>query len=170
MRRGEAAYEHGGTTDDLARPGLGSLRASALTYFDGTVEEAASRRVDRLLIVRGRGPFARAVAERGCGASCAARFDCWARALQKWPEHDAAPDPEPGCDQQEPLWLEVGTAAATPSSTDAVLAAGDHAAILRSAHAGSPAVAAEVPDLIARDLDLDEAGGREQLGQPVGVK
>src|SRR6266511_441358 len=74
------------------------------------------------------------------------------------------------CDQRELLWLEVGNGRRDPASSDAVLAAGDHAAILRSPHAGSPAVAAEGPDLVAVDLDLDEAGGREQLGQPVGVE
>jgi hypothetical protein len=56
------------------------------------------------------------------------------------------------------------------SVTVAVPIAVTAAAILRSPRVGSPAVAAEIPDLVARDLDLDKAGGREQLGQPVGVE
>jgi ABC-type branched-subunit amino acid transport system substrate-binding protein len=60
---GRLLYNHGGSADDLARPGLVSLPAPASTYFEGAVQEAVSRRVDRLLVVRGPGPFARAVAE-----------------------------------------------------------------------------------------------------------
>jgi branched-chain amino acid transport system substrate-binding protein len=59
---GRLLWNHGGSADDLARPGLVSLPAPASTYFDGAVDEAAAHRVDRLLIVRGAGPFARAVA------------------------------------------------------------------------------------------------------------
>ena len=58
---GRLLYNHGGAADDLARPGLVSLPAPASTYFEGAVQEAVSRRVDRLLVVRGPGPFARAV-------------------------------------------------------------------------------------------------------------
>jgi ABC-type branched-subunit amino acid transport system substrate-binding protein len=60
---GRLLYNHGGSADDLARPGLVSLPAPASTYFDGAVEEAVTRRVDRLLVARGPGPFARTVAE-----------------------------------------------------------------------------------------------------------
>jgi ABC-type branched-subunit amino acid transport system substrate-binding protein len=60
---GRLLYNHGGSADDLVRPGLVSLPAPASTYFDGAVEEAMTRRVDRLLVARGRGPFARTVAE-----------------------------------------------------------------------------------------------------------
>ena len=60
---GRLLYNHGGSADDLARPGLVSLPAPASTYFDGAVQEAVTRRVDRLLVVRGPGRFARAVAE-----------------------------------------------------------------------------------------------------------
>ena len=60
---GRLLYNHGGSADDLARPGLVSLPAPGSTYFDGAVEEAVTRRVDRLLVARGPGPFARTVAE-----------------------------------------------------------------------------------------------------------
>jgi ABC-type branched-subunit amino acid transport system substrate-binding protein len=60
---GRLLYNHGGSADDLVRPGLVSLPAPASTYFDGAVEEAVTRRVDRLLVARGPGPFARTVAE-----------------------------------------------------------------------------------------------------------
>jgi branched-chain amino acid transport system substrate-binding protein len=60
---GRLFYNHGGAADDLARPGLVSLPAPASSYFDGAVQEAVTRRVNRLLVVRGSGPFARAVAE-----------------------------------------------------------------------------------------------------------
>jgi branched-chain amino acid transport system substrate-binding protein len=60
---GRLLYNHGGSADDLPRPGLVSLPAPASTYFEGAVQEAVSRRVDRLLVARGPGPFARAVAE-----------------------------------------------------------------------------------------------------------
>jgi ABC-type branched-subunit amino acid transport system substrate-binding protein len=60
---GRLLYNHGGSADDLVRLGLVSLPAPASSYFEGAVEEAVTRRVDRLLVVRGPGPFARAVAE-----------------------------------------------------------------------------------------------------------
>jgi branched-chain amino acid transport system substrate-binding protein len=60
---GRLLYNHGGSADDLVRPGLVSLPAPASTYFDGAVEEAVTRQVDRLLVARGLGRFARAVAE-----------------------------------------------------------------------------------------------------------
>ena len=43
-------------------PGLVSLPAPASTYFHGAVQEAVARRVDRLLVARGPGRFAEAVA------------------------------------------------------------------------------------------------------------
>jgi ABC-type branched-subunit amino acid transport system substrate-binding protein len=60
---GRLLYNHGGSADDLARPGLVSLPAPASTYFDGAVQEAMARQIKRLLVARGPGPFARAVAE-----------------------------------------------------------------------------------------------------------
>src|SRR5215207_6738311 len=59
---GRLLYNHGGSADDLARPGLVSLPAPASTYFEGAVQEAMARQVDRLLVVCGPGRFAQAVA------------------------------------------------------------------------------------------------------------
>jgi len=59
---GRLLYNHGGSTDDLAQPGLVSLPAPASTYFEGVVQEAMARQVKRLLVARGPGRFARAVA------------------------------------------------------------------------------------------------------------
>jgi hypothetical protein len=56
-------WNHGGSTDDLARPGVASLPAPASSYFDGVLAEAVTRRVDQLVVVRGPGRFARAVAD-----------------------------------------------------------------------------------------------------------
>ncbi|HYT26478.1 MAG TPA: ABC transporter substrate-binding protein [Actinomycetota bacterium] len=67
---GRLLWNHGGSADDLARPGLVSLPAPASTYFDGAVDQALARRVERLVIVQGAGPFARAVAE-GAGRRAA---------------------------------------------------------------------------------------------------
>jgi len=60
---GRLLWNHGGSADDLAQPGVVSLLAPASSYFDGIVDEAAARQVERLLVVQGTGPFARAVAE-----------------------------------------------------------------------------------------------------------
>ena len=48
--------------DDLAQPGIASLPAPASTYFEGIVDEAIDRKVGRLVVVQGPGPFARTVA------------------------------------------------------------------------------------------------------------
>jgi ABC-type branched-subunit amino acid transport system substrate-binding protein len=69
---GRLLWNHGGSADDLARPGLVSLPAPASTYFHGAVDEAAALGVGRLLVARGAGPFARAVAE-GAVARASAR-------------------------------------------------------------------------------------------------
>jgi ABC-type branched-subunit amino acid transport system substrate-binding protein len=60
---GRVLWNHGGSADDLAQPGIASLPAPASSYFDGVVEEAADRKVRRLIVVQGPGPFARAVAD-----------------------------------------------------------------------------------------------------------
>ncbi len=60
---GRVLWSHGGSADDLAQPGIASLPAPASSYFDGVVDEAADRKVSRLIVVQGPGPFARAVAE-----------------------------------------------------------------------------------------------------------
>ena len=56
-------WNHGGSADDLAQPGVACLPAPASTYFDGVVDEAADRKVSRIIVVQAPGPFARAVAE-----------------------------------------------------------------------------------------------------------
>jgi ABC-type branched-subunit amino acid transport system substrate-binding protein len=55
-------WNHGGSADDLAQPGVVSLPAPASTYFNRAVDEARARGADRLILVRDAGPFARAVA------------------------------------------------------------------------------------------------------------
>jgi ABC-type branched-subunit amino acid transport system substrate-binding protein len=60
---GRLLWNHGGSADDLAQPGVASIPASASTYFDGVVEEAVARQLDQVVVVRGPGRFARAVAD-----------------------------------------------------------------------------------------------------------
>jgi ABC-type branched-subunit amino acid transport system substrate-binding protein len=72
---GRLLWNHGGSADDLARPGLASLPAPASTYFHGAVDEAAALRVGRLLVARGAGPFARAVAEGAVARAAAHGLD-----------------------------------------------------------------------------------------------
>jgi ABC-type branched-subunit amino acid transport system substrate-binding protein len=60
---GRLLWNHGGSADDLAQPGVASVPAPASTYFDGVVEEAVARQVDQVVVVRGPGRFARAVAD-----------------------------------------------------------------------------------------------------------
>jgi ABC-type branched-subunit amino acid transport system substrate-binding protein len=59
---GRILWNHGGSADDLAQPGTASLPAPASTYFEGIVDEAIERKVRRLILVQGPGPFARYVA------------------------------------------------------------------------------------------------------------
>lgn len=67
---GQLLFNHGGSADDLARPGVVSLLAPASSYFHGAVDQAVAHQADRMVVVRGKGPFAKAVAE---GASARAR-------------------------------------------------------------------------------------------------
>ena len=60
---GRVLWNHGGSADDLAQPGIASLPAPASSYFDGVIDEAADRTVSRVIVVQGLGPFARAVAD-----------------------------------------------------------------------------------------------------------
>jgi ABC-type branched-subunit amino acid transport system substrate-binding protein len=60
---GRVLWNHGGSADDLAQPGVASLPAPASSYFDGVVKEAARLGIRRLTVVQGRGRFARAVAD-----------------------------------------------------------------------------------------------------------
>jgi branched-chain amino acid transport system substrate-binding protein len=59
---GRILWNHGGSADDLAQPGTASLPAPASTYFEGIVDEAIERKVRRLILVQGPGPFASYVA------------------------------------------------------------------------------------------------------------
>ena len=59
---GRILWNHGASADDLAQPGTASLPAPASTYFEGIVAEAIERKVRRLILVQGPGPFARYVA------------------------------------------------------------------------------------------------------------
>ena len=59
---GRLLWNHGGSADDLAQPGVVCLPAPASSYFHGVVDQAIAGQVDQLVLVRGAGPFARAVA------------------------------------------------------------------------------------------------------------
>jgi branched-chain amino acid transport system substrate-binding protein len=59
---GRILWNHGGSADDLAQPGIASLPAPASTYFEGIVDEAIDCKIRRLIVVQGPGPFARTVA------------------------------------------------------------------------------------------------------------
>ncbi|MGH3098420.1 MAG: ABC transporter substrate-binding protein [Streptosporangiales bacterium] len=67
---GRFLWNHGGSADDLARPGIASLPAPASSYFDSIVDHAANERIRRLLVIRGSGPFARAVADGARARAC----------------------------------------------------------------------------------------------------
>jgi len=60
---GRVLWNHGGSADDLAQPGIASLPAPASSYFDGIIDEVANRNIGWLLVVQASGPFARAVAD-----------------------------------------------------------------------------------------------------------
>jgi branched-chain amino acid transport system substrate-binding protein len=60
---GRVLWNHGGSADDLARPGVACLPAPASSYFEGAVDQAARGNIARLIVVRGPGPFARAVTD-----------------------------------------------------------------------------------------------------------
>jgi branched-chain amino acid transport system substrate-binding protein len=60
---GRLLWNHGGSADDLAAPGVVCLAAPASSYFDAIVDEAVACQVNRLVIVQGAGPFARIVAQ-----------------------------------------------------------------------------------------------------------
>jgi len=62
-RVGQLLWNHGGSADDLARPGIVSLAAPASSYLHSVLDEAFRRRIARILIVKGAGRFARAVAD-----------------------------------------------------------------------------------------------------------
>jgi branched-chain amino acid transport system substrate-binding protein len=61
-RAGRLLWNHGGSADDLARPGVACLPAPASSYFHGAVDEALARGAERVVLVQDTGPFAHAVA------------------------------------------------------------------------------------------------------------
>ncbi len=61
-RAGRLLWNHGGSADDLAQPGVVCLPAPASSYFHRAVDEALARGADRVVVVRDAGPFAHAVA------------------------------------------------------------------------------------------------------------
>ena len=72
---GRLLWNHGGSADDLAQPGVVSVPAPASSYFDRAVEEAVAHQVDQVVVVRGTGRFARAVAEGAVTRASARRAD-----------------------------------------------------------------------------------------------
>ena len=60
---GKMLWNHGGSADDLARPGVVQVVAQASTYLVGAVRQAGRSGIARLVIVTGRGPFATMVAK-----------------------------------------------------------------------------------------------------------
>lgn len=60
--RGVVLWNHGGAADDLARLRVASVSAPASTYFHGAVELAQRRGLREIVLVRGKGRFASAVA------------------------------------------------------------------------------------------------------------
>jgi len=56
-------WNHGGASDDLARPGLVGVVAPASTYLGPLLTLGHGRGVESVLLVRGSGPFARQVIE-----------------------------------------------------------------------------------------------------------
>ena len=76
---GQLLWNHGGSADDLAQPGIVTLAAPASSYLHGAIDQAASRRIDRILLVQGPGPFARAVADGA--AAYAVRLHLHARTV-----------------------------------------------------------------------------------------
>lgn len=72
---GRSLWNHGGSADDLAQPGVISLPAPASSYFHGAVDEAAVREVSRVVVARGAGPFARTVAHGALRRAAARGLD-----------------------------------------------------------------------------------------------
>jgi branched-chain amino acid transport system substrate-binding protein len=72
---GRLLWNHGGSADDLAQPGVVSLAAPASSYFDDLVDQAVVQHVDRLIVVKGKGPFARAVADGASSRASAQGLD-----------------------------------------------------------------------------------------------
>jgi ABC-type branched-subunit amino acid transport system substrate-binding protein len=87
---GRVLWNHGGSADDLAQPGIASLPAPASSYFDGVVDEAAERKVRRLIVIQGPGPFARAVAQGATARASEHGIDCHAVEASAVEDEDVA--------------------------------------------------------------------------------
>ena len=59
---GKVLWNHGGSADDLARPGVVQLAAPASTYLAGSARICGRMAIRRLVVVTGKGPFAAFVA------------------------------------------------------------------------------------------------------------
>ena len=64
---GKVLWNHGGSADDLARPGIVQMAAPASTYLAGAVRLCGRTGVEQLVVVTGRGPFAAFVAKGALG-------------------------------------------------------------------------------------------------------
>ena len=62
-REGKVLWNHGGSADDLVRPGVVQVVAPASTYLVGAVRLCARMGISSLAIVTGKGPFAAFVAK-----------------------------------------------------------------------------------------------------------
>lgn len=87
---GRVLWNHGGSTDDLMQPGVVSLLSPASRYFDGAVDEAVARGIARILVVRGTGPFARAVTEGAAARAVGRGVEVEAIDVDALPRADAA--------------------------------------------------------------------------------
>lgn len=63
--RGRILWNHGGSADDLPRPGLVTVTAPASTYFHQAVEVLRQEGLSEVVFVHGQGRFGRAVAQGG---------------------------------------------------------------------------------------------------------
>lgn len=60
---GKMLWNHGGSADDLTRPGVVQVVSQASTYLVGAVRRCGRLGIGRVVIVTGRGPFAAMVAK-----------------------------------------------------------------------------------------------------------
>lgn len=58
---GQLLWNHGGSANDLAQPGVATVAAPASSYFDGTLDRIADAGITEVLLVQARGPFAQSV-------------------------------------------------------------------------------------------------------------
>jgi len=60
---GKMLWNHGGSADDLIRPGVVQVVSQASTYLVGAVRECRRLGIGRVVVVTGKGPFAAMVAK-----------------------------------------------------------------------------------------------------------